>query len=115
VRGLADRVRPVLHVSEVRTIAADALWLSPQYANATAGIHFTWRPEPERVARVLADLEAALAPFAPRPHWGKLFGVRAGTLAGLYERLPDFARLAERLDPRGAFRNDWLDEHVLGR
>jgi len=32
----------------------------------------------------------------------------------LYERLPDFAHLVERLDPRGAFRNDWLEQHVLG-
>jgi hypothetical protein len=23
-------------------------------------------------------------------------------------------RLAERLDPRGAFRNDWLAAHVVG-
>ena len=30
-----------------------------------------------------------------------------------YERQKDFARLAERLDPRGAFRNDWLAAHVL--
>jgi xylitol oxidase len=63
---------------------------------------------------VLADLEAALAPFAARPHWGKLFLADAATLGPLYERLPDFVRLVQRLDPRGAFRNDWLERHVLG-
>ena len=63
---------------------------------------------------MLVDLEAALAPFAPRPHWGKVFLADAATLAPRYERLADFARLAERLDPRGAFRNDWLAAHVLG-
>ena len=47
-------------------------------------------------------------------HWGKLFLAGAATVGPLYERLPDFARLAERLDPRGAFRNDWLERHVLG-
>jgi xylitol oxidase len=63
---------------------------------------------------VLVDLEAALAPFAARPHWGKAFRATAGDIAPLYERLPDFARLAQRLDRRGAFRNDWLERHVLG-
>ena len=70
--------------------------------------------EPEAVARVLVELEAALAPFGARPHWGKAFRATAAEIAPLYERLPDFARLAQRLDPRGAFRNDWLERHVLG-
>jgi xylitol oxidase len=114
VHGLADTLAPVLQVSEIRTIAADDLWMSPQYGQATVGLHFTWTREPDAVARVLVDLEAALAPFAPRPHWGKAFLADAATLAPRYERLPDFARLAEGLDPRGAFRNDWLAAHVLG-
>jgi hypothetical protein len=28
--------------------------------------------------------------------------------------MPDFARLVEKLDARGAFRNRWLETHVLG-
>jgi xylitol oxidase len=109
VRGLADRIRPVLHVCEIRTIAADRLWMSPQYGRDSVGIHFTWALEPEAVARVLADLEPALEPFDARPHWGKLF-----LHAPRYERVADFARLAETLDPRGAFRNAWLEARVLG-
>jgi alditol oxidase len=109
VRGLADRIRPVLHVCEIRTIAADRLWMSPQYERDSVGIHFTWALEPEAVLDVLADLEPALEPFDPRPHWGKLF-----LHAPRYERVADFARLAEQLDPRGAFRNDWLEARVLG-
>ena len=114
VHGLAATLAPVLQVAEIRTIAADRLWMSPQYGQATVALHFTWTREPEAVARVLVDLEAALAPFAPRPHWGKAFLADAATVAPRYERLSDFARLAERLDPRGAFRNDWLASHVLG-
>ena len=30
------------------------------------------------------------------------------------ERHADFVRLQERLNPRGAFRNQWLKSHVLG-
>jgi xylitol oxidase len=114
VHELADTLRPVLQVAEIRTIGADALWMSPQYGQATVALHFTWKREPEAVARVLVDLEAALAPFQARPHWGKVFLADAAAVAPLYERLGDFAALAERLDPRGAFRNAWLATHVLG-
>ena len=112
VRGLAGSVRPLLQVSELRTVAADELWMSPQHGGATLGIHFTWRPDQPAVERALAGVEAALAPFAARPHWGKLFLAGSADLRPLYPRAPDFLALAERLDPRGAFRNAWL-ERVL--
>jgi xylitol oxidase len=88
--------------------------MSPQYRQPSVALHFTWMREPEAVAHVLVELEAALAPFGAQPHWGKAFRATATEIAPLYERLPDFARLARRLDPRGAFRNDWLERHVLG-
>jgi alditol oxidase len=113
LRRLGDAMRPALQVAEIRAVAADRLWLSPQYGQDTVGFHFTWTREPELVGRLVAAVEVALAPFAARPHWGKLFLAGAATLADRYERLADFARLAERLDPRGAFRNAWLERHVL--
>jgi xylitol oxidase len=107
-RNAIEAVRQVrlepLAVSEIRTIAADRLWMSPQYGRDTVAIHFTWRPEREAVLRAVADLEAALAPFAPRPHWGKVFLASPAP-----ERRSDFLALRDRLDPRGAFRNEWLD------
>ncbi len=115
LRALAAAVRPVLQVSEFRTVAADRLWMSPQYGQDTIAIHFTWDPDQDAVERVLVDVEAALAPFDARPHWGKVFLADAAAIARLYERLPDFTRLVDRLDPRGAFRNAWLSTHVLGR
>jgi alditol oxidase len=114
VRALADGIRPILQVSEIRTVAADRLWMSTSYGEEAVGIHFTWKPEPEAVGEMLVRVEAALAPFGARPHWGKLFGADAAEIAPLYERLPDFVRLVERLDPRGAFRNPWLRARVLG-
>jgi alditol oxidase len=113
VRAIGDAVRPVLQVSEIRTIAADDLWLSMQHGTDTVAIHFTWTREPAAVAEAVERVEAALAPFAFRPHWGKLFAADAAAIAQRYERLPDFRALAERLDPRGAFRNAWLERHVL--
>jgi alditol oxidase len=114
MRSLAQTIRPALQVSEIRTVAADELWMSPQYGQDTIGIHFTWRPERRQVERVLTEVEAALSQFRARPHWGKVFLADATIIGQLYERLPDFVRLANRLDPRGAFRNTWLKNHVLG-
>jgi xylitol oxidase len=114
VRALGDALRPVLQVSEIRTVAADTLWLSPQHGTDTVGIHFTWTREPAPVARAVERVEGALAPFGARPHWGKLFAADAAAIAARYERLDDFRALAARLDPRGAFRNAWLERHVLG-
>jgi xylitol oxidase len=114
VRSLADEIRPILQVSEIRAVAADRLWMSMNYGQDTVGIHFTWKPEREAVEGMLVQLEAALAPFEARPHWGKLFNANAEAIAPLYERMSDFIRLVERLDPRGEFRNPWLKAHVLG-
>ena len=114
VHALAATVRPLVQVCEIRTIAADQLWMSPQYGQDTIGIHFTWKRDEDAVRRVLSDVEAALGPFDARPHWGKVFLTEADVISRLYERLPDFSRLAARFDPRGAFRNEWLETHVLG-
>ena len=114
VRSLADEIRPILQVSEIRAVAADRLWMSMNYGQDTVGIHFTWKPERDAVEDMLVQLETALVPFEARPHWGKLFNANAEEIAPLYERMPDFVRLVERLDPRGAFRNSWLKARVLG-
>ena len=110
VRRVGARLRPLLLVSEIRTIAADELWLSPQYRQDTVALHFTWRLDPDGVLEALRHVEAALEPFAPRPHWGKVFRSNA---AGNYERLPDFLALLDRHDPRGTFRNAWLESRLL--
>jgi alditol oxidase len=100
---LAARIAPLLQVCEIRTVAADSLWLSPASGRDSVGIHFTWLKEPAAVAALLPGIEAALAPFDPRPHWGKLFAYAPAYRA--YPRAADFADLARRLDPEGKFRN----------
>jgi xylitol oxidase len=113
VRGLAEVIRPLLHVTEIRTVAADELWLSPQYREDTVGIHFTWRRDQEAVERTLVAVESALSPFEFRPHWGKFFLAQADVLAARYPRLGDFSELMGRVDRRGAFTNEWLRTHLL--
>jgi xylitol oxidase len=112
--GVRSMVAPLVQVSEIRTIAADRLWMSPQYGQDTIGFHFTWQPDQPAVERALVEIERVLAPFSFRPHWGKLFLAEAETIGPRYPRVNDFAALVRRFDPRGAFRNRWLERHVLG-
>ncbi len=114
VRALADEMRPLLQVSEIRRVASDRLWMSMNYEQDSVAIHFTWKREEEPVQKMAARIEDALTPFEARPHWGKVFQADAGAIARLYKRHADFVRLVERLDPRGAFRNSWLLARVLG-
>ena len=105
---LRDRLAPLIQVSEVRTIAADDLWLSPATGRRSVAFHFTWLPDWPAVRELLPAVEAALAPFDPRPHWAKLFTMPPELVRSRYERLPQFLELTRRHDPEGKFSNDFL-------
>jgi alditol oxidase len=109
VRRLAPLITPLLLVSEIRATAPDRLWLSGSYGRETLAIHFTWRNCPGQVDAAVREVEAALAPFGARPHWGKVSHVRADQLEPLYPRLGDARALFERLDPEGRFSNARLE------
>jgi xylitol oxidase len=108
---LGDRIAPVVQVSEIRTIAADDLWLSMAYQQDSVGLHFTWIEDEAAVAPVVAAIEAALAPHAARPHWGKVFSTPPETIRGLYPRWDDFQTLLRRYDPAGKLRNAFMDRY----
>lgn len=110
--GIRALIAPVLQISEIRTVAADDQWLSPSHHRDSATIHFTWIFDPAAVAAVVDAVEERLAPYAPRPHWAKLFGSRAAAAIGEYERLPDLQRLLAEHDPAGKFGNDFTDRHI---
>ena len=114
VERLRDEVSPHLMISELRTIEADRLWMSTCYRQASLAIHFTWKQDWDSVRKVLPRIEKELAPFEARPHWGKLFTMDPRELRKRYDRLPDFKRLLKEYDPRGKFRNDFLDTNVYG-
>jgi alditol oxidase len=109
LRGLGGAMAPVLQVSEVRTIAADELWLSPSHGRDSLAVHFTWVKDTEAVLPVLEAIEEALLPLGARPHWGKLTTTTPQAAGAGYERLADFRRLASGHDPDGKFRNPFLD------
>ena len=113
VMPLGERIRPLLHASEVRTVAADELWLSPAQHRDSACVHFTWQRRPAEVAALLPEIEERLAPFAPRPHWGKVFALDPEVVRARYPDLARFRALRDRLDPGRTFRNDYVDR-LLG-
>jgi len=114
LRTIARRTDPHLIISEIRTVAADDLWLSPSYGRDTVAIHFTWKPDPVAADAITTEIEALLLPLGARPHWGKLMHARAEQIAPLYPRLAEFRKLADEYDPAGKFHNQFLTGHVFG-
>ena len=113
VETLKDQIGPHLLVTEIRTIAADDLWMSPACGQDSVAIHFTWKPDLDAVSQLMPRIERALAPYRARPHWGKLFTMTPTTLRAVYPHLPAFVALARRHDPQGKFRNAFLNEHIF--
>ncbi|MEO8753157.1 MAG: D-arabinono-1,4-lactone oxidase [Casimicrobiaceae bacterium] len=111
---LRDHVAPHLQMSEIRTIAADSLWMSPCYQQASIALHFTWKPDWPAVSQLLPTIEEELTPLGARPHWGKLFTMPAARVQSLYAKLPDFQQLLRNHDPQGKFRNRFLDTYIFG-
>jgi alditol oxidase len=114
IQSMGKQIGPHLFITEIRTIAADTLWLSPCRNQDSVTIHFTWKQEWDSVRKLLPVIEKELAPFSPRPHWGKLFTMSAPVLESRYEKLSDFKKLAAHYDPKGKFRNDFLNHNLYG-
>jgi xylitol oxidase len=113
VHALGSAIAPHLLISEVRTIAADDLWMSMCYGQPCVALHFTWKQDWEAVRALLPRLEEQLVPLGVRPHWGKLFTLSPDYVASRYEKMPQFQDLLTRYDPAGKFRNDFLDRYVF--
>ena len=107
-----DLINPQLFISEIRTIAADELWMSPCYHQDSVAIHFAWKQNPDEVSKLIPMIENELAPYKMKPHWGKLFSVNPALLHERYEKYPDFLALTRKYDPDGKFRNHYLDLNI---
>lgn len=105
VHALGPRLAPVLLISEIRTIAADDLPASMAYQRDSVALHFTWKRDQAAVEAAVAEVEAAIAGYEPRPHWGKVFTMTPPTV-------PQLRRLAAELDPHGIFANDFTDKYL---
>jgi L-gulonolactone oxidase len=97
---------------EVRFAAPDDIPLSTAHGRDTCyiAVHMA-RGMPHEP--YFDGVEAIMNGFGGRPHWGKLHGQRAETLAPVYPEWSRFQRLRARLDPEGRFANAYLGR-VLG-
>ena len=109
IEKLNTKISPHLYVSEIRSIAADELWMSPFYKKTCVAFHFTWKQNWNEVSVLLPMIEEALEPFKPLPHWGKLFSMHPQLLQRRLERLNDFKDLMVQNDPQGKFRNQFIN------
>jgi xylitol oxidase len=113
VQTLKEEIKPLLMITEIRTIAADDLWMSTCYHQDSVAIHFTLNQNTDGVMRLLPKIEELLSPFGVRPHWGKLFTLEPAMLQSRYVKLKDFKNLMEEYDPQGKFRNDYVNTNLF--
>lgn len=107
--GVGDAISDALMVGEIRTVAADDLWMSPHSGRDSLAFHFTWHPNQAAAQDAACRVADAFAPFAVRAHWGKVFDPKRIDWSQ-YPRRRQFLDLVERRDPNRVFRNDWFDE-----
>ena len=108
VHALREQIRPLLLVTELRTIAGDDNWLSEAYRRDSLAIHFTWKPDVPGVMAFLPTLEAALEQFGARPHWGKLFTDLGFNFYELYPHFAEWRAYRNQMDPDRKFVNEQL-------
>jgi xylitol oxidase len=112
VEKLNEKITPHLFITEIRTIHADEFWMSPCYKQTSVAIHFTWKQQTEAVMNLLPLIEEQLSPFNAKPHWAKLFTMQPKVLQSRYEKLTDFKQLVAEYDPKGKFRNEFLEKNI---
>lgn len=115
MRRHGERLAPFLLISEMRTVAADTLWLSPGSRGPYVGVHFTFRRDAAGVGSVLPAIEADLGALGAVPHWGKVTTMSPSTIRSRTPRLAEFRDLALSFDPDGKFHNAYLHRHLFDK
>ena len=113
IYALSDQLAPLMGVTELRSMTADNLWMSPAYQRDTISIHFNMRPDEDAIFKLLPQVEETIMHLGARPHWGKLFTLSPDYVKAQYDRLDDFRALLETYDPNGKFRNDFLNQYIF--
>jgi L-gulono-1,4-lactone dehydrogenase len=110
--AIERRRLPIAFPLEVRFAAGDDALLSTAHGRETCyiAVHQYRGMEFETCFRAI---EAIMDEYGGRPHWGKRHYQTAATLAGRYPGWTRFQAVRARLDPGGAFTNDYV-RRVLG-
>jgi FAD/FMN-containing dehydrogenase len=108
MRKLMMRWLPLsVYPLEIRVVAADDAWLSPNYQRDNLVVSISGEPGTDYwpYLRACDDL---FAEYGGRPHWGKLHFMTRDRVAGLFPRYEDFVAMRRRFDPDGIFLNPHL-------
>lgn len=105
LKSLPDSIYPM----EVRFVAADQAWLSPNYQRDSMVISVSGKPGTDYWPYLRA-CDAHLYGLGGRPHWGKLHFMTPERLAERFPRYEDFRAQRARFDPDGVF----LNAHMRG-
>lgn len=105
MRKLMFRWLPLsVYPLEIRTVAQDTAWLSPNYQRDNLVVSVSGKPGDDYWGYLRA-CDALFAEFKGRPHWGKLHFMTADRLARLFPRYEEFVAMRRRFDPQGTFLN----------
>lgn len=114
VAKIGHLISDALQISEIRTIAADDLWMSASYNQPCVGIHFTWHKRPQEVEAAIKVIESALDDLKCLPHWGKLSTMSPELRQARYTMIDKFQNVVKNFDPDGKFRNEFISRNVFG-
>ena len=109
LEAIADQISIPLIGSEIRTIASDDFWMSPQYKSDDVGLHFTWKQIPETLEAV-KTIETILEPFKYRPHLGKIYTATPSYISSAFPKFQNFKELISQIDPHNKFGNEMTDD-----
>jgi FAD/FMN-containing dehydrogenase len=112
-RGVLDEMRRLMmrwlplsvYPLEIRVVAGDQAWMSPNYQRDNLVVSISGEPGKEYWPYLRA-CDSLFAEHRGRPHWGKLHFMTADRVARLFPRYEDFVTIRRRLDPEGVFLND---------
>ncbi len=96
-----------LYPIEVRWVKGDEAYLSPAHDRDSAVLSVSGAPG-SSYWPYLRDVDALLADFDARPHWGKIHLFDRDRVADAFPHLDDFAAVRRELDPDDVFLNDHL-------
>ena len=99
LRRHSERLAPLLLVGEIRTVAADELWMSPCYRTACVAFHFSFKQDWPALQALLPGLEEALRRFIRVRTGERCSRCRRTSFRALYPRLADFKALLHAHDP----------------
>ena len=111
-RMIEERGFRVSFPVEVRFTAGDDATLSTAHGRESAyiAVHmFKGTPFEE----YFREVEAIMADYSGRPHWGKMHFLDSEALADLYPKWDEFQTVRRTLDPAGVFANRYT-ERIFG-